>query len=184
MTASSHVSVGILSWAVYESLTGGVLANYEVYFYFLAALGSLLPDIDHPQSWIGSRFVPISFPIWAVFGHRGITHSLIAIVSLVLILAFYQQSMVIAGYDWLLPLMIGYLSHLFADYLSNSGIPLFYPSKRKFRAPITVQTGGVSEYLLVYAMVVAFAFFLLFVQQEHQALSIENVYKGFENMLP
>jgi len=44
-------------------------------------IGSYMPDIDHPKSAFGSRVLPLSLPISAIFGHRGITHSLIAVVG-------------------------------------------------------------------------------------------------------
>lgn len=39
-------------------------------------LGSLLPDIDTPYSCIGKKVKLISYPIYKIFGHRTITHSL------------------------------------------------------------------------------------------------------------
>lgn len=38
--------------------------------------GSLLPDIDTPYSFIGRRCKLVSYPIYKIFGHRTITHSL------------------------------------------------------------------------------------------------------------
>jgi inner membrane protein len=45
-------------------------------------IGSHLPDIDHPKSAFGSRVLPLSIPISTVFGHRGITHSLLAVAGM------------------------------------------------------------------------------------------------------
>lgn len=118
-------------------------------------LGSYLPDIDHPKSAFGSRVLPLSLPISAVFGHRGITHSLIAVVGVsalswwVLKTAHWEQS-------WLLPLVegvaVGYLSHLVGDYFTNSGIPLLWPSRRKFVSPVKLCTGDIREYILALVL--------------------------------
>jgi len=40
-------------------------------------VGALFPDIDHPKSFIGNRTGGISHSIGAVFGHRGLAHSLL-----------------------------------------------------------------------------------------------------------
>ena len=45
----------------------------------LAVAGPLSPDIDHPKSWVGRRMKLISIPISKLFGHRGITHSIVAV---------------------------------------------------------------------------------------------------------
>ncbi|VEB43121.1 Inner membrane protein ydjM [Chromobacterium violaceum] len=55
--------------------------------------GSLLPDIDHPKSWLGRRIPFLSRPISYLFGHRGITHSLLAVVGV-----FYASAACL--HDW------------------------------------------------------------------------------------
>ncbi|MGL5066269.1 MAG: metal-dependent hydrolase [Sarcina sp.] len=44
------------------------------------AIGSLIPDIDSPSSTLGRRIKPISKFIAETMGHRGGTHSLIAVI--------------------------------------------------------------------------------------------------------
>ena len=82
-----------------------------------------MPDIDHPQSAFGKRVLPLSIPIAAVFGHRGITHSLLAVAGMSWLIWWslhhlhWQQ-----GYA--VPVVVGvatgYLSHLVGDWLTNS----------------------------------------------------------------
>ena len=43
-----------------------------------AVLTCLLPDIDHPKSFLGQRLSWISKP-WRGLCHRGFTHSLLAV---------------------------------------------------------------------------------------------------------
>lgn len=50
-----------------------------------AFLGSLLPDIDHSGSRIGRIIRPFSWLIRLFFGHRKLTHSLLAIIFWLLI---------------------------------------------------------------------------------------------------
>ncbi|HWO75550.1 MAG TPA: metal-dependent hydrolase [Bacillus sp. (in: firmicutes)] len=113
--------------------------------YFICILfGSILPDLDHPKSKLGSKCILLSYPIYWVFGHRKATHSLlfvgiVAIISLIFSLLF--------GWSLYYPfgLTLGVFSHIIGDALTNSGVPLLYPNKRKFKFSITFQTGGVFE---------------------------------------
>jgi len=117
--------------------------------------GSYLPDIDHPKSAFGSRVLPLSLPISAIFGHRGITHSLIAVVALSGLLWWVFQRV-----NWhegiavpvLVGIAVGYLSHLLGDWLTNSGVPLLWPSKRRFVSPLKLCTGDFREYILALLM--------------------------------
>ncbi|MBT9146546.1 MAG: hypothetical protein DDT32_00280 [Syntrophomonadaceae bacterium] len=130
----------------------------------LAAAGALLPDIDTADS-IASRSLTlgrlrgplgimlfgagifISMPVLTVVGglflavsilpHRGVTHSLLAVVLL-----------------WLyapLPFVIGYASHLVLDALSGR-VPFFWPLGQRFgiRVPAgDILAGALSIALLV-----------------------------------
>jgi len=140
MMAGSHVVVGAAAWAIAAKLTGAPPADPQALG--AAALGALLPDIDHPQSWAGRKLRPISVPIAMVFGHRGITHSLLAVLAGVAILAFM-------GGQWMAaPVVVGYLSHLAADGMTPSGVPLLWPAKRRFTLNLC-DTGSFIEMGLV-----------------------------------
>jgi inner membrane protein len=109
-----------------------------------AGIGGLLPDIDHPGSFVGRRLLFLSVPIAAMLGHRGFTHSLLAVVAAtwLLVSAFRWEA------DLGAALAFGYLSHLAGDWLTERGIPLLWPWRRHFAAPITLKTGGVIEHML------------------------------------
>lgn len=85
----------------------------------LAGIGSLLPDIDHPQSWVGLRLRIISRPLAAAVRHRRMTHSLLAVIVCGLLLRWggFSRTAVDA-------VVVGYLSHLAADLLTSSGLRL------------------------------------------------------------
>jgi inner membrane protein len=111
----------------------------------LAVIGSLAPDIDHPKSTLGQLVKPLSVPIAFVFGHRGVTHSTLAVIACAWVL--YEH----AGYSRLiLPFLIGYISHLGGDLLTPAGLPLLWPLKRRrtFSLPI-MKSGGFSEQCVV-----------------------------------
>ncbi|MGL6071542.1 metal-dependent hydrolase [Craterilacuibacter sp.] len=115
-------------------------------------VGALLPDIDHPQSWLGRRMRLISIPISMIFGHRGITHSLIALAGV-----FYLSVMCLSAESryfgmWMplaLGLCVGYASHIVGDWLTPSGVPLLWPIKHRFRAPVTFFNGKFIEKIMM-----------------------------------
>lgn len=130
MKGSTHVVIG-LSFGVTTQLLVGFPAEgfLEIPFYYGGlVLGSLLPDIDHPQSYLGRRLTPLSVPIFKLFGHRGITHSFLSlsILGIILTESGYVNTYLSGG------ILLGYLSHLIADMFTPTGIPLFYPMKKKF----------------------------------------------------
>lgn len=151
MMARSHMPFAMASWWLFGFLSGVPVTGYNS---LAAAFGGLLPDIDHPESVVGRRVRFLSVPIASVFGHRGFTHSLLAVV-LVGVLAF---QFTLHGQSLLLPVCIGYLSHILGDALSASGVPLLYPwSKRRFKWRV-LPVNSVQE-----TTVVAVMFFMLLV---------------------
>lgn len=110
-----------------------------------AALGCLLPDIDHPSSYIGRRILPVSLLIGGIFGHRGITHSLLAVGVMS---AFLVAASMGKANQVIFALALGYLSHLLADWMTNSGVPLMWPRATKYKSPVTVETGSIGEYVI------------------------------------
>jgi inner membrane protein len=144
MMAKSHVVVGLATWVAAAPLLH--LSTVDPLYLGLAVAGSLLPDIDHPQSWIGRRARPISTAIAATFSHRGLTHSAIAVFALVALLlhAGYRQGTVSA-------LAVGYLSHLAADMLTPRGLRLAWPLRTSWGLPLC-RTGSPMEPLIVFAL--------------------------------
>lgn len=146
MMAGSHIAVGAALWAVTARAAG--LEAAEPQALGAAALGALLPDIDHPQSWAGRKMRVVSIPLSMLVGHRGVTHSALAILGCLALLA-------VMGVGWLAaPVVVGYLSHLLADSLTPSGVPLLWPNKRRFSLNLC-RTGSVVEIALVAAIVAA-----------------------------
>ena len=118
MDGKTHLLIGIASGMAVSSATGLPLWTGAA----LGALGGLLPDIDHPQSYISS-FIPFGFLVGGlVGGHRGITHTALAALALAGV-AFYagvEQAMILA-------FAAGYVSHLIADMTTPSGVPMLLP---------------------------------------------------------
>jgi inner membrane protein len=141
MMAGSHVALGLAAWTAAAPHCGlPALAPASL---ALAACGALLPDLDHPRSWAGRRLRPVSVPLSALLGHRGFTHSALALALCAVALRLHG-----IGRGAALPLAIGYASHLLADAVTPAGLPLFWPLRRRFALPLC-RTGSVREVLLV-----------------------------------
>ena len=148
LAASLAISLPVM--AATETLGAGAIAA--------VSLGALLPDIDEPHSWIGRRTRGISDIINKAFGHRGITHSLVAVGTITLIMTVLAVTLsfppVIAGY-----FILGYLLHLIEDSFSKSGVAWLQPfSGRNFQSGFGVvyyTTGkAVESFLFLLLMIV------------------------------
>ena len=149
MMARSHVAVGLASWVVAAPLLH--LSPLDPVELGLAVAGALLPDIDHPQSWVGRRSRPVSTVVSRVLGHRGVTHSALAVAALVLLLTRRGYSRDITA-----ALAVGYLSHLAADLLTPRGLRLAWPFRRTWGWPLC-SAGSPAEPIIVVSLCVGAA---------------------------
>lgn len=99
-------------------------------------LTCLIPDIDHPKSLLGQRLKWFSIPIAKLFGHRGITHSFLAIAGCSMLLSSELLLRTIIPIEFIHAMIVGYISHVVADMLTPAGIPLLWPYRRRFCMPI------------------------------------------------
>lgn len=143
MMAGSHVVLGVVAWHA-AALALSSPAS-DPLMLGLAGVGALLPDIDHPRSWAGRKLGPVSLLIGGIFGHRGITHSLVAVLACLGLLVWGGLG------ELAVPVTVGYLSHLAGDALTPSGVPLFWPCRRPMGLPL-VRTGSPMEMGLVAAL--------------------------------
>jgi inner membrane protein len=144
MMAGSHIALGAAAWFAAAPRLG--LPALEPVSLGLAVFGALLPDIDHPKSWVGKRVWPVSVLCARLFGHRGMTHSLIAVAGCAALLLDGRVPRSIAA-----PLVVGYLSHLVADLLTPGGLRLAWPMKGVWSLPLC-RTGSAFEPLVVALM--------------------------------
>lgn len=163
MMVSTHLVTGFFAGAGLVSFLN--LNGLEAVLLLMGSTaGALLPDIDHPKSWLGRRIPFVSGPISAVFGHRGITHSLLAVMALALSLRYGLAQWQLVDTRWgLLAVGVaaGYLSHIMGDFVTHGGVPLLWPIKRRFSSPLTFLTGGVFERLLGVALALGAVWILM-----------------------
>jgi membrane-bound metal-dependent hydrolase YbcI (DUF457 family) len=139
MLAPTHSIFGICLTLTTLAVFG---IKYSLHWTIIAfaILGSLMPDIDMPRSFIGRIFFFISKPIERKFGHRTVTHSLIGWLAatvltfgiITILYLIFQKNPVLSiplCKRWLAAFAIGYLSHLILDMLNPRGSQLFWPDK-------------------------------------------------------
>ena len=114
----------------------------------VSGISALLPDIDKFNSKMGRAAPVLSIPISIIFGHRGFLHSLLAAGLLYLITLKLLPSYALYS-------LVGYLSHLFLDCLTPSGLPLLWPIPFRFRIPV-IRTGSMLETALFVCIVILF----------------------------
>lgn len=149
MTIVTHAAFGVLVAAI-----AGEQTQYAV----ACALGASLPDIDHPQSSIGRLLFPISIPLNAYFGHRGLVHAFIVwLVPLIIALLLKQK---IAAW-----VFIGALSHCFIDCWNVSGVKALMPFTEKvcviFKRDWRIQTSSLQEiwvFVFLFGFIVAMGY--------------------------
>lgn len=126
MDFCSHMTGGIILGigSVYLARKVNIEPN-TVLLIGSSILGSLLPDIDHPKSFIGNKIPILPTILYSTVGHRTITHSLLfASVMGILVATFINL--------WLgIGLTIGILSHIILDMLTPSGVAYLYPFNKK-----------------------------------------------------
>jgi endonuclease I/membrane-bound metal-dependent hydrolase YbcI (DUF457 family) len=151
MTGPTHIA-----FANACLLAGAAFYNWEVPTGALvaASIGSLLPDLDTPKSLLGRFFWFIASPLEKAVGHRGLTHSLLAIpLYLLLALPLWFLSPI-----WAYALVGGALSHLAIDTLSKQGIKLLWPTPPRFvlfaNERWRMEVGGTAERLLLIGLCV------------------------------
>lgn len=153
MRVTGHIAVGAASYLYAATLlpehpvfNSGIVLWYVGLF--LTLFGSLLPDIDTPESTFGSKVKIVSYPLSLIFGHRGITHSLIAIAGIFYVGYYFSVNTFYNGAIIVPCLALGYLSHILSDLITPKGVPLLYPYRRRFSIPI-IRNGLIEVFVYV-----------------------------------
>lgn len=137
----THLALGIACWSVPVGLE---LAPGDLLSFGAVALGSLLPDVDHPGSKLGRRLWWLAWPIHLLFGHRGVTHSLLAWVATTA-MAVFLIGQASAGAAF----AVGFGSHLLGDAITG-GVPFWWPKVGR-TGHYLFATGGLGDYSLCLA---------------------------------
>ena len=120
-----------------------------------ASAVSFLPDIDHSESFIGRVFPFISKPILRKYGHRTVTHSLLAIVGVAVMMLpvlIFASGMIYGA------LLAAFASHIFIDLFNKAGVKLLSPFAQKeyisFHSPaLRIGVRSWKEYVLLAVLI-------------------------------
>ncbi len=128
MSSINHITGGIVITGIFTSFWEINILSKSWYL-ITCIFFSLLPDIDHPKSFIGKLFPPISKYLDRNYGHRTISHGLLFFISSIIIILFIEK-ILLNTTKYTLIAFFAYLSHLLFDMMTIQGIPLLYPFKR------------------------------------------------------
>lgn len=155
MKGISHMLMGASAGAV---LSVAVTGHMDPVTVSASGIGALLPDLDHPRSKLGRKVLPVSLILWLVIGHRGMSHSLVAwgiIGTLAAVASIYAPALALP----LSGLALGYGVHLLGDSMTYTGIPLMWPSQKRYHiAGGLFATGSVMEYAILLGWLALCAF--------------------------
>ncbi|KKQ75245.1 hypothetical protein A2715_04280 [Candidatus Woesebacteria bacterium RIFCSPHIGHO2_01_FULL_39_32] len=147
-----------------------------------ADIGALIPDMDGAGNRLWD-LLPAGHNMGKIlrrifYKHRTLTHSIIGIVAIYKILEWvlfkYLNSTFLDPGIILASIMIGYLSHILADALTEEGVPLLFPLSINFGLPPIkkwrIKTGKWFENFVVYPGV---WIYLIWFVQIHQSELIQ-----------
>lgn len=159
MTYKTHIVGGIALGSIIH-LTALQMTGIEMIGYYgCTIVGSLLPDIDHPKSFISRHTLGFHY-LFKKCKHRGFTHSLLAVMILgISLCGMFGMNRAVLGVG------IGYISHLLLDMLNPRGVPLGYPiTKIKCRIG-NIKTGENGEYIVlgIIVAVVCYCIYHIFI---------------------
>lgn len=116
-------------------------------------IGSVFPDIDNPDSYIGKMTRPVSTVIAAVsslFGKTGYKHRWV----------FHDIGLYTAGLIWsclyftpLIGFFLGCISHAFLDGFTTEGVPVFFVAKLRLGK---LKADSILSSVFVFAQAVIF----------------------------
>ncbi|UOE77884.1 metal-dependent hydrolase [Parageobacillus thermoglucosidasius] len=145
MRYHSHIVTSLLLGATAAAQTP---LSFTVSYTAGIVVGSLIPDIDEPTSYVGRRSFGVSNKVKEAFGHRGMTHSLVMWGIIALVISWESSSLFAVGFA------LGYLFHILEDFFSVQGVPLFWPFiSKRFKIPL-YRTGNIVEKALFSAALV------------------------------
>lgn len=152
MRYDTHMATSVAIGATLSFISG-----YPFSFGYVTGilLGSLLPDIDEPNSYIGRHSLGVAKFVKKKLGHRGLTHSFVAWIIISLLYFLFP-------YSFLLGISMGYLFHLMGDYFTHQGVRLFLPfDNKRYKAPFTFKVGSSFENVIFWIAMFSFVLLLI-----------------------
>lgn len=164
MNYKAHVYAACLSGSAYLLLSDKNALVALPLVLVSSGLGGLAPDLDKQGSRISNKAKISSFIIEHVTGHRGLLHTPFFVGLLYLTFKILQVKYIfLCDYEfYFICFIIGYLSHLFLDFLTPKGIMLFYPFSFKYKHIIGLKS-RFKDLLVIIIFTILFLLLFLFV---------------------
>ena len=163
MTGATHVVLALGTLGVQSYFTGYNLTPLGM---VMILFGALAPDIDggglvaRPgklfRPWVGRKGAAainapglfISDVARDVFGHRGFLHTPFFAACMALVGIMF-------GLEWLIFFTWGYVTHIFGDFCTVAGIPVFGPFSWERYRLMSVRNGTLGETAVAILLIVA-----------------------------
>jgi len=125
----------------------GFLAGLTPQKAALLGLGALLPDLDHPRSFLGRAFFYVSIPLHHFLGHRKAFHGFPLWIAFTA-LGYFKPEIYLVG--------LGAISHILLDCWNISGVQALEPFSERvlvlFSRKYRIATGSSTEYILLICL--------------------------------
>lgn len=141
-------------------------------------VGALVPDMDQATNRLWDLF-PAGNIVGRVFrhlllGHRTISHSILGVYIFYNLSQFILPKLLNPSYVDInlvtASLLVGMISHLFADSLTKEGIPLLFPLKFKLGLPpikaLRITTGKFTENFIIFPGILIYIFWIIYTKRE------------------
>jgi inner membrane protein len=141
-------------------------------------IGALIPDLDQASNRLWD-LLPAGNFIGKLFRnlllhHRTISHSILGIYLFYLLLSYLIPHLLNPGHvDYqivIISVMIGLISHIFADMLTKDGVPLFFPFSFKIGIPpfkfLRITTGNFVEKFIIFPGITIYILWFIIAQKD------------------
>ena len=151
MTAKTHIAAGVFTGITFAAVNQFGFDKI-VTCCTISAVAALSPDIDIMTSKAGKALKPISSIINKFFGHRTIFHAPLTFAVIYFVLRFYF-------YEYIAYINMAYVDNLnlLMDMLNSTGIPLFWPIKKRFHIA-SIKTNGTFEKVVYKILICGIAY--------------------------
>lgn len=175
MTARTHDLFAFASLVTIAAYYPPPVLTISTFFASLigCVIGSLFPDMDQAGNRLWDLF-PGGDYVGRVLrpfflGHRSLSHSLLGIFLMYKLLDWLLPKFLNPGYfnyqTVLTAVMIGFISHLISDGLTEEGLPLFFPFRWRVGFPPfrswRITTGAWFEKFVVFPAILIYLFFFI-----------------------
>jgi inner membrane protein len=146
MNYKTHINGGaLIGLYISSQIPNNHILSASIFFGG-AILGSLLPDIDHKNSYIGKKTKGVSKAINKIAGHRKLFHApLIYLLLYSIVFGMITLKSLLVGVTGI---FCGILSHLILDSFTIGGLPWFYPFSKKRFSLCNIKTNSKLEDIL------------------------------------